>query len=1477
MPTEEEKETAASAHSKAATAAEPQPHLSVHHVRFQPQAGDNSHDDADGDRELSRVHGTELDEELNGTEEEGFQPPPQRQRRSRAKSHDTWREWQPSMCLPSFKETRTNADGSTGTQQKGEDTAPRRRYPVLSMDRLDSGDVVTGDDGGQLILWRSSNNAEAPEARGVYRCTYGWHSKRPGEPDPVTALESSAKSRHSSQPPLNSWATVRSSMGDDNKGNGSQNTSGGGGGGGDMLVAGCASGTIHVLRRTAMDGGGGGDWAHVLRIDDENDCVGKVTSLALVRDKFIVAGFLSGDLVQFSRRTASIAVYSDENYIEAARRLVNGLKTASVRRATIGDSGRETAIDTETGGALRDEDMDLISKKEQKVIRTKFLDSPWNWAWGVEETDRGSYHHRTPNGTSLLHDHFGSSGNVLKLLESSTEARSYHAAAALVEDIARNADEIYPMDEILNAEDDEFQIPERVAVTRCREFPTAVAEVLSTASSKALQKRKDVVNQHARIVTFEVDIDGELAAEQLHSAKQTGALIECDILSDALLEDEGLPCCLLPGDRIATYGGKGVNSCGIISITPMNRVRKRVDLTFHYSFDDFDDLVHIPVSLAVLPDGRRLAAGYQDGKIRIHDSGAAQSRLAEEKSAFFIGDKVTRRTRRGAEGGDIASPPLQEIGVVVSPNWYSTVRVIWNSEVRQIQTGIRTSEKDLDSDFEEEIEVNEIEHYDSTPSIKTVVLRGCKSPQHILCALQGGRRLMSASRLNDGEFFIWDHLASSNNSSRFVLPAISGLTGSGRTGAFSEGEVMISMKEVLRGSDPNVLKQLDHLSREAMSPMKQRDSKEKREFRRMRSSEYGSSKIAFSWSKIIRKTRKRGFVQETIHKGGEEMYIVKIDDPKYPEEICVKWHHLHGVRINDIEYLRDGPKNGSFVVALESGCVRMYDMEFYALNIFNLFDFGARQAAAPEIELAIKHFLQNDRFGGDQRVSAYLFEMTTVLWASVQQIESNASNAQALFLNHMGKVCNAFEFVLKDITDRTRHDTILKEISSYVMLMSEDGKFLKWIAESGIAIDAFSAMASTAIWRSIIRGKSFSLLIVFYCEFFAYLLLLFGCIYTGTGLRLRPNFFEKTPFDGKEELILERVCIVGLILAFLFGFREVLHAWNVRNHEINWFQQHKLDESKRSHSKALAPEDAPLVESVISKIEAVVFKGIFLRLIGAPFAATYFGVRRCLGEDSGSSFGESMNAFLERGDALIEPGIIKMLVKALSSLIVVIYVIFLLAPLLLLLSPIPPKRRGFRDREKKRPGRGLPTYLLHSSWWTLNVWTWLEEHVSAVVDHDLVTFLGFAKLYRTNLENLLDIFIVAFPAYVFGSYTFSERKSLDFGGGERIRLQHQYLCSFGVLVMSSKLFWYLKNVNLAFSGSVRMLTRTYRDLWEFGVLILVFLWMFLHILYLRGRESTWSEYDGVRSTIKTCNSSTMTILAPVALLSQECYAHSLSS
>ena len=47
------------------------------------------------------------------------------------------------------------------------------------------------------------------------------------------------------------------------------------------------------------------------------------------------------------------------------------------------------------------------------------------------------------------------------------------------------------------------------------------------------------------------------------------------------------------------------------------------------------------------------------------------------------------------------------------------------------------------------------------------------------------------------------------------------------------------------------------------------------------------------------------------------------------------------------------------------------------------------------------------------------------------------------------------------------------------------------------------------------------------------------------------------------------------------------------------------------------------------------------------------------------------------------------------------------------------------------------------------------------------------------------------------------------------------------------------------------------------------------------------EYEVVRDawdncvtyvlTTKTCNSSTMTILAPVALLSQECYAHSLSS
>ena len=48
---------------------------------------------------------------------------------------------------------------------------------------------------------------------------------------------------------------------------------------------------------------------------------------------------------------------------------------------------------------------------------------------------------------------------------------------------------------------------------------------------------------------------------------------------------------------------------------------------------------------------------------------------------------------------------------------------------------------------------------------------------------------------------------------------------------------------------------------------------------------------------------------------------------------------------------------------------------------------------------------------------------------------------------------------------------------------------------------------------------------------------------------------------------------------------------------------------------------------------------------------------------------------------------------------------------------------------------------------------------------------------------------------------------------------------------------------------------------------------------LRNPKATFEAYAafGVRSTKKACNSSTMTILAPIALLRRECYAYYLFS
>ena len=41
----------------------------------------------------------------------------------------------------------------------------------------------------------------------------------------------------------------------------------------------------------------------------------------------------------------------------------------------------------------------------------------------------------------------------------------------------------------------------------------------------------------------------------------------------------------------------------------------------------------------------------------------------------------------------------------------------------------------------------------------------------------------------------WDHIASSNHHSRFVIPAISSMSGIARTELFTNGEIMLSVKE----------------------------------------------------------------------------------------------------------------------------------------------------------------------------------------------------------------------------------------------------------------------------------------------------------------------------------------------------------------------------------------------------------------------------------------------------------------------------------------------------------------------------------------------------------------------------------------------------------------------------------------------------------------------------------------------------------
>ena len=648
----------------------------------------------------------EAEQEGREAEQEG-----QEGTRQRAKSKTTsWKDWTPERSMPSFVEIRFPS--------KMPRLAMVRGHPILSTCITSGGHMVAGDAAGEIVLWQmistgKSKTQEEPFAAVLHRCKMGWSSDSPGADDPVTALTSSASRSDTS---LGSYRNEAHSI----------------------IAAGCESGSIHVLQQKDGDA-----WKPLYRIEDAHNVSGRVSSLTLVHGIYICASFLSPDLMRFGppetdRSSSFSKEFKEDDYIEAARRLASHLKFAKSRRGTFLTQGREMNIDTETTASLSNSDFDQESAKTQKVKKTKFLDSPWNWAWGVDEIHqrhrsdsdltRKSYFYkqdsiRNMSSLSIENDKRASEADSLK-------RRSFYAAVALVEDIACNADNIYR--KVLECDDPEdILVPERVAVTRCRVFPKSVIGILSNLKS-ALRKRKRYINYHARVLKFELNFDDcedapiDVRTEP-RKIQRLGIIIEVDILSDTVIRD-ALPCVTLPGGRVATYGGKGEEGeNGTIQIIDINKVASKVELSFCYNFNDVQDMASIPVSLAVLPDGRRLAAGYIDGTIRIHDSGVAMCNGLglKNKSAFFVGDEVTRRS----------STDL--VGVVSSPNWSHTIRVKWNA-----------------SDYEEELPVTEIQHYDSSPHIKTVVLHGCKTPQQILCALQGGRRLMSASKDNDGEFFM---------------------------------------------------------------------------------------------------------------------------------------------------------------------------------------------------------------------------------------------------------------------------------------------------------------------------------------------------------------------------------------------------------------------------------------------------------------------------------------------------------------------------------------------------------------------------------------------------------------------------------------------------------------------------------------------------------------------------------------------------